>query len=57
MAIHPKTGGIWVNEQGPKGGDEINILQPGANYGWPLLTYGREYSGGQVGVGRNSNKG
>ena len=57
MAIHPKTGDIWVNEHGPKGGDEINILQPGANYGWPLLTYGREYSGGRVGEGRTSNKG
>ena len=57
MAIHPKNGDIWVNEHGPKGGDEINILQPGANYGWPLLTYGREYSGGQVGEGRTSNKG
>ena len=45
MAIHPGTGDIWVNEHGPKGGDEINIVKKGANYGWPLVTYGINYSG------------
>ena len=57
MAVHPKTDDIWVNEHGPKGGDEINILQPGENYGWPLLSFGQEYSGGQVGGGETSKKG
>lgn len=51
MAIHPPTGAIWVNEHGPKGGDEINILAAGENYGWPLISHGREYYGGKVGEG------
>ncbi|MBM1106725.1 PQQ-dependent sugar dehydrogenase [Aurantibacter crassamenti] len=42
---NPKTGDIWDNEHGPKGGDEINIIKPGANYGWPVITYGVNYSG------------
>ncbi len=45
MAKHPKTGEIWVHEHGPKGGDEINILKKGANYGWPVISYGVNYSG------------
>jgi glucose/arabinose dehydrogenase len=45
MAVHPETGEIWQHEHGPKGGDEVNIIRPGANYGWPLVTYGLEYSG------------
>ncbi len=45
MAMHPVTGAIWLHEHGPRGGDEINIVQPGANYGWPLLSYGVNYSG------------
>jgi glucose/arabinose dehydrogenase len=36
---------MWANENGPNGGDEINILKPGANYGWPIVSYGRQYSG------------
>ena len=40
---HPVTGGIWVSEHGPQGGDEINILRSGANYGWPVITYGINY--------------
>jgi glucose/arabinose dehydrogenase len=51
MARHPETGAIWIHEHGPKGGDEINILAPGVNYGWPLITHGREYSGEPVGKG------
>ena len=51
IAIHPATGEIWVNEHGPKGGDEINILKAGANYGWPLASFGKEYFGGPVGDG------
>lgn len=42
---HPDTGEIWDNEHGPKGGDEINVIKKGANYGWPLITYGINYSG------------
>lgn len=45
MAVHPKTGEIWSHEHGPKGGDEINIHKKGANYGWPIITYGVNYSG------------
>jgi len=45
LAVHPATGEIWQNENGPNGGDEINILKPGANYGWPLVSLGRDYQG------------
>lgn len=44
-AINPWTGRLWTHEHGPRGGDEINIPQAGANYGWPIATYGRNYSG------------
>lgn len=43
LAIHPKTGALWDNEHGPQGGDEINIIKKGANYGWPVVTYGIDY--------------
>jgi len=45
LAVHPTTGELWQNENGPNGGDEINILKPGANYGWPLVSLGRTYPG------------
>ncbi len=45
MDQHPETGEIWIHEHGPKGGDEVNILKSGANYGWPLISYGVNYSG------------
>ncbi|MBO9353863.1 PQQ-dependent sugar dehydrogenase [Bordetella petrii] len=45
MALNPWTGELWEHEHGPRGGDEINILRPGLNYGWPLATYGINYSG------------
>ena len=45
LAVHPGTGEVWQNENGPNGGDEINILKPGANYGWPIVSLGRVYSG------------
>ena len=45
MTVHPKTGVIWENEHGPRGGDEINIIRKGKNYGWPKITYGINYSG------------
>ena len=44
MAFHPQTGQLWETENGPQGGDEINIIRRGLNYGWPLVTYGRAYS-------------
>ena len=51
LAMHPETGQIWEAEHGPKGGDEINILVAGTNYGWPVITYGRSYSGAEIGEG------
>ena len=51
IAKHPISGEIWVSEHGPQGGDEINRLQRGANYGWPVITYGEEYGGGKIGEG------
>ncbi|MFA6277509.1 MAG: PQQ-dependent sugar dehydrogenase [Pedobacter sp.] len=51
LAINPQTGDLWEAEFGPKGGDEINLIKPGKNYGWPIITYGTEYSGQKVGDG------
>jgi aldose sugar dehydrogenase len=48
MDVHPVTGEIWTNEHGARGGDEINVLRPGRNYGWPLITHGVDYSGMRV---------
>jgi glucose/arabinose dehydrogenase len=45
LAVHPETGAIWASEHGPQGGDELNLIQAGKNYGWPVITFGREYSG------------
>jgi glucose/arabinose dehydrogenase len=45
LTTHPETGEIWETEHGPQGGDELNIIQPGKNYGWPVATFGREYDG------------
>jgi glucose/arabinose dehydrogenase len=45
MTVHPDTGEIWASEHGPMGGDEVNIIKRGANYGWPVVSYGRKYSG------------
>ncbi len=45
MALHPQTGQLWETENGPQGGDELNIIQAGKNYGWPIISYGRAYSG------------
>ncbi len=52
LAVHPDTDALWSHEHGPRGGDEVNVLRPGVNYGWPVISYGREYaSGRQVGEG------
>lgn len=48
LSINPVTGGLWEAEFGPRGGDEINLIKPGGNYGWPFVTYGIEYSGQKV---------
>jgi glucose/arabinose dehydrogenase len=50
-ALHPVTGRLWIVEHGPRGGDEINLPEPGRNYGWPVITYGREYHGPAIGEG------
>jgi glucose/arabinose dehydrogenase len=51
LTVHPETGEIWESENGPQGGDEINILKKGANYGWPLVSYGRDYAGPRISEG------
>jgi len=52
LAVHPATGEIWASEHGPQGGDEINIIESGKNYGWPVVTYGRNYgTGTRIGEG------
>ena len=48
LILHPVTGAVWNNENGPNGGDEINIILPGRNYGWPLVSFGRDYSGPRI---------
>ena len=51
-ALHPATGALWAHEHGPQGGDEINVIRAGVNYGWPVATYGRNYgSGTPIGEG------
>lgn len=50
-ALHPETGELWSTEHGPKGGDELNIVRGGRNYGWPVITYGVAYSGEPIGIG------
>lgn len=49
LTYHPGNGELWASEHGPQGGDEINIIEAGANYGWPLVTYGRNYDGTRTG--------
>lgn len=51
LAMDPETGELWEAEFGPRGGDEVNLIQAGKNYGWPVITYGIEYSGDKVGEG------
>lgn len=51
MALHPDTGALWEHEHGPRGGDEINIIEAGLNYGWPVITHGIDYSGAVIGEG------
>jgi glucose/arabinose dehydrogenase len=48
LIVHPQTGALWNNENGPNGGDEINIILPGRNYGWPVVSFGRDYPGPRI---------
>ena len=48
MVAHPETGEIWEAEHGPRGGDELNLVERGLNYGWPVITYGVNYSGTRI---------
>ena len=51
-ALHPQTGLLWAHEHGPQGGDEVNVIRAGMNYGWPVITYGANYgTGTQIGEG------
>ena len=51
-ALHPRTGQLWTHEHGPQGGDEVNVIRAGVNYGWPVITYGRNYGiGTRIGEG------
>ncbi|MBC8130668.1 MAG: PQQ-dependent sugar dehydrogenase [Rhizobiaceae bacterium] len=56
-AVHPETGAIWFSEHGPKGGDEINVVEAGKNYGWPVVSYGVNYNGTPVGTGKATGEG
>ncbi|WP_295500841.1 PQQ-dependent sugar dehydrogenase [Limnohabitans sp. Rim8] len=52
-ALHPQTGELWTHEHGPQGGDEVNVMRPGLNYGWPVITYGVNYGlGTRIGEGQ-----
>jgi aldose sugar dehydrogenase len=48
LALHPATGKLWEHEHGPRGGDEVNIIEKGKNYGWPVIGYGIDYSGAKI---------
>jgi glucose/arabinose dehydrogenase len=50
-------GTLWTHEHGPQGGDEINLIEPGRNYGWPVITYGENYGGGKIGEGLTAKEG
>ena len=50
-------GALWAHEHGPQGGDEINLIAPGRNYGWPVITYGENYGGGAIGAGLSAQAG
>jgi glucose/arabinose dehydrogenase len=57
VAIHPRTGGLWTSEHGPRGGDEINRVEKGRNYGFPVIGYGREYTGKPINGDKTSQDG
>jgi glucose/arabinose dehydrogenase len=57
VAIHPRTGKLWTSEHGPRGGDEINVVDKGKNYGFPVIGYGREYSGKPINGDKTAQEG
>ncbi len=57
LVFHPETGELWETEFGPRGGDEVNVIRPGENYGWPTITYGIEYAGQTIGEGIGQKEG
>jgi glucose/arabinose dehydrogenase len=57
LAIHPVTGDVWISEMGPRGGDELNLILAGGNYGWPVISYGIEYSGAPIPGGLTAKAG
>ena len=56
-AVDPRTGELWIDENGPRGGDELNHVREGRNYGWPVISYGVEYSGEKIGEGLTQKAG
>jgi glucose/arabinose dehydrogenase len=52
LAMNPQTGQLWATEHGARGGDELNVLRPGRNYGWPVITHGINYNGQSIGIGK-----
>lgn len=57
LTVHPLTGELWSNEHGPRGGDEVNLIHSGRNYGWPIMSHGKEYTGNPVDPGRKGHAG
>lgn len=57
LAIHPLTGDLWSNDMGPQGGDELNLIESSKNYGWPIISYGEEYTGQPIGEGLSQKDG
>lgn len=57
LTFNPETGELWESEHGPQGGDEINIIKPGKNYGWPVIAYGTEYNGNLISGGKTIQQG
>jgi glucose/arabinose dehydrogenase len=56
LYVHPVSGDLWENEHGPRGGDELNLIKKGGNYGWPEISFGFEYDGGPIGKGITSKE-
>jgi glucose/arabinose dehydrogenase len=57
VAIHPRTGKLWASEHGPRGGDELNVIEKGKNYGFPVIGYGREYTGKPINNDKTAQEG
>ena len=55
LARNPFDGKLWEHEHGPRGGDEVNIIERGRNYGWPVITYGKDYNGATIGIGTHKD--